>query len=125
MVNQTQAGEHSLELRRKLSILAFNLREFRIALNEATSYMQWQPLDNQIVFLAAAASKNLQQLSNAADIGERLRMRDPANMKYIALLIDTYLKMGNQSAAGKLIREAQSIDPQHKRMAHWVSAMAA
>lgn len=125
IVGQSRAEDCSLEFWRKLAILAFNLREFRIALDEATWFMQWQPLDNQIVFLAAAASKNLQQLSNAADIGERLRMRDPANMKYIALLIDTYLKMGNQSAAGKLIREAQSIDPQHKRMAHWVSALVA
>ena len=125
VVNQTRSGDHSLEFRRKLAILAFNLREFQVALDKASWYIEWQPLDNQIVFLAAAASKNLQRMATAADIGERLRMRAPANMKYIALLIDIYLKMDNPIAAGKLIREAQLLEPGHKKMPQWLSAMAA
>lgn len=115
----------SLAFRRKLAVLAFNLREFAVALEQASLYTEWRPLDNQVLFLEAAALKHLGESARAIDIGERLRMRDPQNMKYVSLLIELYLKERNLTVAHKLIREAEHLDPAHKNLARWSSLVAA
>lgn len=110
---------------RQNAVSAFKSRRFPEAIEKALPYLSLQPLDNQLVYLAAVASFRMGQYGAGIDFAERLRMREPENARYLALLIELYLKSNNRIAARKLLDAMRFAHPTHVRLAVWEAALAA
>lgn len=108
---------------RQNAVAAFKSRRFAEALAEATRYLRDFPLDNQIVYLAAVSSYRLGKFTEGIDLAERLRMRDPENVRYLALLIELYLRAGIHSAAARLVKAMQDFYPAHARLPAWLERL--
>lgn len=118
------APEHdSLKLKHS-AISAFKGRHFIEALDQAKQYILHQPLDNPLVYLAAAACFRLDQLEAGIELAERLRMREPENAKYLELLIELHLKAKNKAAALKFFGAIEFAHPTHAKIGAWRKRLA-
>jgi hypothetical protein len=117
------AEEKDIPQLRQTAVAAFKDRNFPKATADALAYLALRPLDNQIVFLAAVSSMKMSRFSEAIDLAERLRMREPRNVRYISLLIELYLRAGIVTAADKLVKVMQEYYPDHARLPEWLRAL--
>jgi len=116
-------AEQNIAQLRQTAVTAFKERNFTKAAQEAMTYLALRPLDNQLVFLTAVSCLKLSRYPEGIDLAERLRMRDPHNVRYIGLLIELYLRAGIMNAAGKLVEAMQAYYPQHARLPEWLRAL--
>lgn len=85
---------------------------------EATKYYQMYvdlfPWDNKGLFQVSNCYKFIKEYSKAAQVGERLKLREPQNIQYLINLIEIYIHLGNFNRARKLFNDGIKLVPNHE-----------
>ncbi len=89
-------------------------RKYKEASKFLDEYINIRPMDSDYIYLASFCHKKLGDYSIALDLGERVRLRNPNNIKYLANLADIYILMNNEFQANKIIKRLEHLDPDGK-----------
>ncbi|HNE23102.1 MAG TPA: tetratricopeptide repeat protein, partial [Leptospiraceae bacterium] len=68
-------------------------------------------LDNEFAFVTAHCRKKLNRLKEAADMAERVYLREPELAKNLFLLAEVYARMGNIARGADFLDKAEKLDP--------------
>ncbi len=90
---------NSIPVLKSLVRLHLRLRQYEEASQYALLLSSHCPWDTKTIFTAAQCFRKTGDFKNAADLGERLRLRDPQNPSVLSFLANLYQKMGNQKQA--------------------------
>ncbi len=90
------------------------VKEYNKSYEYAKKYTDVQPEHSDYLYLASYSAKKTGNLQDAADYGERLRLRDRNLQRNLLNLADIYLAMKENNRAMKLTREVLDINPEHK-----------
>lgn len=74
------------------------------------------PARNDMMYIASYASKLAGDYRIAADMGERLRLRDRYHLRNLVNLANVHLLLGNVERARKILAEAREIEPHDKKV---------
>lgn len=73
------------------------------------------PENSDFIYYAAFAAFQLKKFKAAADISERLRLRQPENIKNLLLLSETYRALKNYARAEKMSQEVLRVEPDNEK----------
>jgi len=74
------------------------------------NYIQLRPKDTEYIYLGSYVNKKLKNFEYALELAERVRLREPFNVKYLANLADIYIYMNNSQSANKIIQKLEKVD---------------
>ncbi len=78
-------------------------------------FIAMHPGYTEFIYYAALSSFYARKMNLAADIGERLRLRQPGNIKNLILLAEIYRAMKNPSRAEKMLQEVLNVEPDNTK----------
>ncbi|RME89345.1 MAG: HAMP domain-containing protein, partial [Candidatus Hydrogenedentota bacterium] len=81
------------------------------------------PADEELMYKASYASKMAGDYNTAADIGERLRLRNPTHFRNLINVANVHLLLGNLDRATQLLEEAKAIDPENPKIEELMQAI--
>ncbi len=90
--------------------LAFRRGEFQEAGEAALMFLQSHPSDTRSLYAAAYCLRKTGDYARAADLGERLRLREPENVRNLRNLAVIHLATGHVERAREIVGEVQKID---------------
>ncbi|MCX7632282.1 MAG: SpoIIE family protein phosphatase [Turneriella sp.] len=82
----------------------------------AEKYVIANPADNEMIYLASHALRKIRNYAAAIDYGERLRLREPENIRNLTNLIACYFLQGNYTRAQQLLTDAIAKDPENSAL---------
>lgn len=91
------------------------LKKYPEAQMYSCRFIDMHPGYNEFIYYAALSSFYSRKMNLAADIGERLRLRQPGNIKNLILLAEIYRAMKNPSRAEKMLQEVLNVEPDNKK----------
>jgi hypothetical protein len=97
------SGNRSLYEMKLLILAYFNLKQYENAIRLAKEYIYYLPVDNYILYILSCAFKEQNQLLEAIELGERLRLRGVLDIENLPSLADSYVKIGNNERARYLL----------------------
>ncbi|GBF49536.1 7TM diverse intracellular signaling [Leptospira ryugenii] len=100
----------------KQAITSFRKREFKKSYALCESLIENYPNQTESHFLASMNSRRLEQSKDAADMAERVRLRETDNVNVLLKLSFAHIKIGNWERAGNLLHELKGKYPNHKRV---------
>ena len=81
----------------------------------AEEYIKRDPSDTELVYATSFCYKKIGKYEKSAELGERVRMRQPENVKNITNLADIYYRLGNKERALSMVRRALRVDADDTR----------
>lgn len=90
------------------------VKQYEKSLEYAKKYIDIQPEHSDYLYIASYAAKKTGNYIEAADYGERLRLRDRNLFRNLLNLTDIYLLMNERRRALQISNEMLEIDPDHK-----------
>ncbi len=103
--------------------LAFRCHDYETAAYFAEQYISLAPEDISYIYVASVAFKKHRNFTMAADLGERVRLRDPRNKKNLFNLAEIYYQLGNRSRATRFLEEILELTPDDKKAAELLSRL--
>lgn len=79
-------------------------------------HLQAHAVDTPLMFRASYCLKLNREFDEAIDLAERVKLREPLNVKNLVHLADLYTVNGNIPRAVKLLKKAKQIDPDNKKI---------
>lgn len=107
-----QSAENNLAILRLLVRTAVKLKDYEKADTYVTSYLSLQPGDSDFLYVASYVAKKIKDLHRAADLGERLRLRNPGIYRNLVNLAEIYLESGHYKRARELAEQAAYLEPE-------------
>ncbi len=111
---ETQNAE--LHVLWKEAFFAFRKRDFTSAYVHCETIVKLFPLENKALFLASRAKQHIGDFKDAADMAERVRLRETENTDSLLKLSFIHIKLKNFQRAEDLLEEIRRMDPKGKRM---------
>ncbi len=112
LVNEAyQLDHYHQETLKSLVQISMAQEQYNKALYYADKYLHQFPEDSEYFYLASLCARYSEQLSHAADYGERLRLRAPYHLPNLINLCETYDQLGMYDQAHIIIQEAKNINP--------------
>lgn len=108
---------HHPTILKNLTKLLYQTKDYERMAQYAHRYIELEPRDSEAIFLTVMCEKRLANYVKAAELGERLILRDPNKVKYFFNLADSYTYLGNNARAQALLQEAQRLDPDNTKVA--------
>ncbi|MCB1176109.1 MAG: SpoIIE family protein phosphatase, partial [Leptospiraceae bacterium] len=105
------------EVIKKIIHLMFALKMYDKTIYYCSVYLELEPSDSEHMFILASANKLSNNLVEAIDLGESLRLRDPLNVKNLINLSDSYRLAKNLDRANKILIMALEIEPDNEKAA--------
>ncbi len=102
---------------RELVQASYHLHDFKSAGDLGREYLELAPWDVEALFLASLAYKQNRDFINSADLSERLRLREPWNVKNLLHLAEVYMHAGNLDRAGYILGQALEREPSNETAA--------
>ncbi len=96
---------------KELAQSLLKLKDFAAAVEIGERYAAHNPADTDFLRFLSLAYKHAGKLKEAADTGERVRLREPRHAKNLVQLADTYRLLGNTNRAEMLLRDALRLEP--------------
>jgi tetratricopeptide (TPR) repeat protein len=87
------------------------LEDYQSAAHYSNKHLNLEPYNTNLLFKTVLFYYKSQQYKESAELGERLKIRDPQNLDYLVILADSYIQLKNLERAESLIRSAMSISP--------------
>jgi len=113
----------TVEIIRRLYRLSIKLKNIESVYKLCQKYTEKYPAHLDVLYFMSYISKLIFQntkkkdyLMNAADYGERYRLRNKHNFKNLINLANIYILMKNTKRAIKLLKEAEEIDSTNKNL---------
>ncbi len=85
------------------------------------SYCSDNPADTASLFALSYAMRLNKSYEKAIDVGERVRLRDPAMSNNLINLSECYFAVGEYSRSGKIAQDVLKNDPENQRMKNILS----
>lgn len=104
---------HFIVQKEKAGIL-YRLKKYDEALALVKEFTNHHPSDSDMMYLASVLYKRKRDLEQAADFGERFRLRDPVNADNLVNLADIYHHIGIAKRSRRMLGRALEADPNHK-----------
>lgn len=82
----------------------------------AEKYSSLRPWEIEYLYILSYFNKRIGNLEKAAEVGERLRIRNPELMKNLINLVEIYYLLKNYDRAHILVDEALRIEPENTRL---------
>ncbi len=97
------------------TLIKYNIlqKNFPNAIEYLEPYIHTHPQDVSYLYLASYCYKKSKNFTRAIDLGERIRIRTPDNVKNLVNLGHSYLLQKNKERAGYIIDKALEIDPKN------------
>lgn len=108
LYNNNKENTQLLDLMMRNSL---KMKNYPRTFHYAEKLLKINPGLSEPLYYASFAAKLNKNFKRAKDHGERLRLRDPENIKNIINLADTWRLSGNQERALYLVHEALAHDP--------------
>ncbi|MCX7998386.1 MAG: SpoIIE family protein phosphatase, partial [Leptospiraceae bacterium] len=99
----------------KLIHLYFGSKDYEKTIVYCKEYLQLEPRDTDYLFILSACFKLNNQIQDAIDLGEALRLREPHNVKNLINLADSYRIDKNYSRAEKILSYALAIEENNEK----------
>lgn len=99
---------------RELAQIYVRLKDHAGAVRVGRRYEQLNPADTDFLRIMVRAHKHNGSLREAAELGERVRLRDPQHTGNLVHLADTYRLLGDRPRARMLLAEAQRLEPRNE-----------
>lgn len=101
----------------KETSLAYNqLEDYENAITFGQKYIENNPGDVDMIYRLSLIYKRIRRLEDSADLAERLRLRQPGNIRNLIHLSDIYLNNGNIARAQKIINMAIILEPLNEKV---------
>ncbi len=94
----------------------FKLGRYDRAAELGATYSEMEPSRARILYRTSFALKKARRFGEAADFGERCRMRKPDLLGNLVNLGDIYRRMGDFERAGVMLDRARETDPNHEQV---------
>lgn len=98
-----------------LAVASYNLRDFNTAAKLGGQYLDLKPGDTEMVYMVSLARKKLRNFESSADLAERVRLRDPRNLKNLLHLTEVHMLSGNLNRAEYILIQVREVEPDNKR----------
>jgi HAMP domain-containing protein len=105
-----QIDPHHNKVIRYLINVYHKTKDYPTAEYYAEMYSAISPWEMEYLFMLSYFNKKIGDLVKAAEIGERLRIRNPRYVKNLINLVDIYLKAKNNQRAEQLLFEALKLE---------------
>ncbi|MDF3818777.1 SpoIIE family protein phosphatase [Leptospira sp. 96542] len=105
--------ENIPEIKKKFIQLYLKLKDYGNAKKMAKDYSALKPMDTEIMYITAFCARKVADLKTAIDFGERVRLRDPAHVKNLINLGQTYLSEKNYARAENILTSALALEPEN------------
>lgn len=90
-------------------------KNYKESLVYTCRFIEAFPGNSDFIYYASFSAFQLKQYRKAADISERLRLREPENVKNLLLLSETYRALKNYPRSAKMSKEALSLEPDNEK----------
>ncbi|MCS6985299.1 MAG: SpoIIE family protein phosphatase [Leptospiraceae bacterium] len=109
-------NNQNADVLRSLVKIAVKAKMWDKAAAYAEDYVYLRPADSEMIYLASYSKKRIRDYHAAIDYGERLKIREPNNIKNIINLIDAYILYGNYKRASQLLEFAEEKEPDNNKL---------
>ncbi|WP_411822263.1 SpoIIE family protein phosphatase [Leptospira sp. 'Mane'] len=108
----------SLDLRPmwKDAIALHKKKMFKESLQVCEEVGKYFPEETRALFLASLNKYHMGDWNDSADMAERVRLREPENLKVLLNLTFIHIKLKNWNRANVILNEARKLAPDHKRI---------
>ncbi len=113
-----QMDPRSLKTIRMLVRLFLDQKDYDRAFQHVEDYIYLRPMDTDMIYLASYLAKKMKRLRDAAEFGERVRLRAPEFVRNLLNLSEVYARLGNKDRSTKLLREVLRRDPENRKALH-------
>jgi HAMP domain-containing protein/TolA-binding protein len=110
-----QLDPRSLKTIRMMVRLFLDQKDYDRAFAQVEDYIYLRPLDTDMIYLASYLCKKLKKLRDAAEFGERVRLRAPDMVRNLLNLSEVYARLGNKDRSAKILREVYKLEPDNKK----------
>ncbi|MCB1137455.1 MAG: SpoIIE family protein phosphatase [Leptospiraceae bacterium] len=90
-------------------------KKFKQALAVAEDYAYLKPADTEMLYAVSYCAARCGELEKAADYGERIRLREPHNSRYLLNLARIYATKGNRSRAESFLEQVLDSEPDNEK----------
>ncbi len=90
-------------------------KEYLLAAQFSDKYIEQRPDDLNFIYLASLTHKKNNNLEKAADLGERIRLRNPFIINNLANLADIYRLLGNIERSEMFAAQVLEKDPDNRK----------
>lgn len=94
-----------------LGKLYFETKDYSRAVECLNQFIDINPANNESIYLLSLSYKNLNLMNEAADVGERLYLREPLDFNNLVSLAETYFELGVYRRGEFLIQKALELNP--------------
>lgn len=101
---------------KELSKLYLKSGKFDLAIKISQNYLSLHPEDTEYLFYVAYGYKKLRSYKEAADFAERLRLREPKNIKNLLLLSEIYIHLNNKKKVETMFAMIDQLDPGNSKL---------
>lgn len=115
---------HASEALKDMVKIHIKQKEFAQANPLLDKYNNLCPHDEEFIYLSSYSNKMVGKYGKAADLGERIRIRSPKNVKNLINLADIYLLMNLINRAEMMAEAAGLIDPENQQLERIRTAIA-
>lgn len=112
-ISDTDQNHHIIK--KEKAVLLYKMKEYEKAIAIVRDYTDHHPGDVDMIYLASILYKRLRDLEQAADFGERVRMRQPNDADNLVNLADIYHHIGIKKRAIRMLDRALESDPQNRQ----------
>jgi hypothetical protein len=101
------------ELLKELVKLFLKKKDFKQAAFFSEKVLYYFPTESEYIYFSSYCFKMIKEFNKAIDLGERLKLREPYNVKNLLNLIDSYRLVGNFERAKKLLLKSKEIESEN------------
>ncbi|MCB1309618.1 MAG: SpoIIE family protein phosphatase, partial [Leptospiraceae bacterium] len=120
LLGDSNENSHKADAYRSIIRLLTNaflrMRRYDRAIEFALEYVSLNPSDTEGLFVVSFCARHIGNLSQAAEFGERVRLRTPDHMRNLMHLVEIYMQSGNFQRANMLLDEAEQNFPENERI---------
>lgn len=107
---KTNAQFPNFHILREIIKILIRDRKYKEVIKFLDNYINIRPMDTEYIYLASFCYKKIGNYPTALDLAERVRLRSPNNVKYLANLADIYILMNNEIQVNKIIKKLAQLD---------------
>lgn len=86
-------------------------KEFERGLEYLNTYIQENPGDSEFLYLASYCNRKIDRYTEATELGERVRIREPKHVKNLINLSHSYYLAENRERSQHILDEALKLEP--------------
>lgn len=92
-------------------------KDYARAAELVEDYILVHPQDTEMIYWSSYIFKKVRRYGLAADLGERVRLREPDRVRNLLNLSDVYMRMGNTGRCLELLDKALKLEPKNAQAA--------